>query len=124
MSDFMNTYLERIAAKDFAGAGEFYTDDLIAHQSGRGPWSGDFQGKPAFMEALAGMTGSVDTLDITHHALTVGEGHAVVLNQLTLTKGGDTFQGNRAVVYHLGDNQITELWVVDQDQQGLDEFLA
>jgi hypothetical protein len=120
----MKTYIERILAKDFAGAGEFYAADIVAHQSGRGPWSGNFQGKAAFMEALAGMTGSVDTLDIAHHALTVGDGHAVVLNRLTITKGDDTFQGNRVVVYHLGDNEITELWVVDQDQQGLDEFLA
>lgn len=124
MPDFMNTYLERIAAKDFAGAGEFYADDMVAHQSGRHQWSGDYQGKDAFLAMLGDMTGSFDSLDISHHAHMEGEGHNAVLNSITVTRGGKSFSGNRVVVYHTSDDKITELWIVDQDQAALEEFLA
>jgi hypothetical protein len=28
------------------------------------------------------------------------------------------------VVYHVSDGKVTELWVVDEDQQAVDEFLS
>jgi len=48
----------------------------------------------------------------------------VVLNRGTYTRGDDSITTNRVVVYHLAGDQISEAWVVDQDQAAVDAFLA
>ena len=124
MAHFMQDYIDRIAAGDWAGAAEHYTDEIVAHQSGHSHLSGTFTGKAAVLDWLRSVSAEVDSMTIDHHALTLGDGHAVVLNAFSATKGDRSFRGNRAVVYHVDDDKITELWVVDWDQAAFDAFMG
>ncbi len=124
MAHFMQDYLEKIAAGDWAGAAAYYADDIVAHQSGHSSWSGTFTGKAAVLDWLGSVSAGLDSMTIDHHALTLGEGHAVVLNTLSATRGDRTYRGNRAVVYHIGDDKITELWAMDWDQAAIDAFMG
>ena len=124
MAHFMQDYLNKIAAGDWEGAAEYYADGVVAHQSGHSNWSGSFSGKAAVLDWLGSISAGLDSLTIDHHALTVGEGHAVVLNKLSATRGDSSYGGNRAVVYHVSDDKITELWAMDWDQAAFDAFMG
>jgi ketosteroid isomerase-like protein len=124
MSEFMHDYIARMEAGDFAGAAEYYADDLVAHQSGRSKWAGTRTGKEEMLAWLGEITGSLDDVQITQHALTTGDGHAVALTTFAATNGDKSYRGNRAVVYHTEGDKITELWVIDEDQYAIDEFFA
>ncbi len=76
------------------------------------------------LDRLGSMSAELDSMTIDHHALTVGDGLAVVLNTLSATKGDQSYSGNRAVVYHIGDDKITELWAMDWDQTAIDAFVG
>ena len=56
---------------------------------------------------LGSVSAGLDSMTIDHRALTLGDGHAVVLDTLSPTKGDRSFSGNRAVVYHVGDDKIS-----------------
>ncbi len=124
MAEFMHDYMAKIAAGDFAGAAEYYANDVVAHQSGRSKWAGTYQGKEALLTWLGEISGGLQDLEITQHALTLGEGHAVALTVFSAKNGDKAYRGNRLVVYHVTDDKITELWAVDEDQYAMDEFLA
>ena len=124
MSDFMHDYFAKINAGDWQGAAEYYADDVIAHQSGHSKWSGSFEGKEAVLAWLNGMTSGLDSFSIDYHALTTGEGHAVLLNKMSATRGDKTYTGNRVIVYHVDDNKITELWAIDENQDAFNAFMS
>jgi ketosteroid isomerase-like protein len=50
--------------------------------------------------------------------------HAVALVRAALSRGGRSITTNRVVVYHFADDRISEVWVVDANQQAVDELLA
>ena len=120
----MQEYFGRIAAQDFEGATEFLSSNITAHVSGRSEVSGDYHGIEEFLGYITRAMALVDSLDISPHDLLVGDDHAVALTTLTLERGGESFTSNRVVVYHLDDGKISELWIIDTDQQGLDEFVS
>jgi ketosteroid isomerase-like protein len=124
MAHFMQDYLEKIAAGDWAGAADYYADDVVSHQAGTSSWSGTRNGKQAVLDWLGSISAGLDSMAIDHHALTLGEGHAVVLNSLSATRGDQSYRGNRAVVYHIGDDKIFELWALDWDQAAFDAFMG
>jgi len=124
MADFMRDYIEKIKAKDWAGAAAYFADHITFHQSGTGAYSGTRSGKEEVLSWMGEITASTDSMEIEAHALTEGDGHAVAITTFSATKGDASFSGKRVVVYHLGDNVITELWAIDEDQAGMDAFMA
>ena len=101
-----------------------YIDDVVFHWAGTGPLSGDFQGKDEYLATLQKLRGLVDATSVEEHDLLVSDAHAVALNRGTYTRGGDSITTNRVVVYHFAGDQVSEVWVVDQDQAAVDAFLA
>ncbi len=122
--ELMRSYMDLMVAGDFQAAMDYFADDIVAHQSGQNPWSGVYRGKAEWGEALAKITGSVDSFRIEEHDLLASGDHAVVLAKVSFELGGKTYEGNRVVVYHIAGDKITELWVIDEDQQALDDFLS
>jgi ketosteroid isomerase-like protein len=121
--EIMTAYLGRIVAGDFEGAAEYYTDDIVFHWAGQGPLSGDYAGKAAvlgmFDDYAARARSSVEPHDQLY-----SDDHAVVLARGTYTIDDRSITTNRVVVYHFDGDEISEVWVVDADQQAVDEFLA
>lgn len=120
----MQTYLGHVAAKDWQAAQAFFADDVVAHVSGRNVLSGTYEGAAAFMGYLGQATAMLDSLEIAPHDLLASDDHAVVLATITSVRGGKTQSSDRVVVYHLDGDKITELWIIDADQQAVDDFLS
>ena len=121
--EIMSAYLERITASDLEGATEHYTDDIVFHWAGQGPLSGDHEGKAAVLRMFADYASRVQASVETHDTL-YSDDHAVALVHATLTRGDRSISTNRVVVYHFAGDKISEVWVVDSDQQAVDALLA
>ncbi len=120
----MRAYLGHIAANDWEGAKAFFADDIVAHVSGHHAFSGTYRGADAFMGYLRDATGAADSVEIAPHDLLANEEHAVVLATITSVHGGQTLVSHRVVVYHVADGKITELWIIDEDQKAMEDFMA
>ena len=122
--DLTRRYLERVAEGDWEGAESYLTDDVTMHWAGNGPVSGTYHGKDGFRAAVGKLMGLVDSFTLEPHDVLASDEHAVVLTQGSFTRGADTIATNRCVIYHFAGDQISELWVVDEEQSAVDEFLS
>jgi len=120
----MQRYIGHVAAGEWDEVAEFYSDDLVGHIGGHNRFSGTHRGRVAFSEANLGFKAPFDSLWTDEHDLLVSDDHAVVLATWHGDRGGDSLSMNRTFVYHLDGGKITELWVIDEDQAAVDEFLA
>ena len=117
--DMMRAYLDCIVAGDFAGAEQYFADDVTVHFSG---WK-DVHGKDEYNAVLGEMMGMFDSLQVEEHDLLVSDEHAVVLNAWHITKGDRDVRSNHVVVYHTAGDKITEIWVVAEDQALMAELM-
>jgi ketosteroid isomerase-like protein len=120
----MRAYLDQVVAGDLEGAAGYYTDDVVFHWAGTGPVAGDHAGKAAYLAALQKLQQIVDSTSVEEHDLLVSDGHAVVLGRGTYVRGEGSISTDRVVVYHFRGDKISEVWVVDVDQAGVDAFLS
>jgi ketosteroid isomerase-like protein len=120
----MQAYLGHVAALDWEAAQAYFGEDVVAHVGGHNVLSGTYEGKAAFMGYLGRATAMTDSLELVPHDLLAGDDHAVVLATINSVRGDKTMSYNRVVVYHLADDKITELWLIDEDQQAVDDFLS
>ncbi len=124
MAHFLHDYIDKIVAKDWKAAADYWADDVVFHQSGHGKWSGTRKGKAEALAWLRELTATLDSMDMEHHALTMGDGHGVALMRVHATKGDESYHGNRLAVYHLDDSKITEIWTIDEDQAAMEAFFG
>jgi ketosteroid isomerase-like protein len=121
--EIMSAYLGRITAGDLQGAAEYYTDDSAFPWAGQGPLSSDYTDRAAVLDMLADHASRAQASVETHDTV-YSDDHAVALVRVTLTRDDRPVATNRVVVYHFADDKISEVWVVDADQQAVDELLA
>jgi len=116
----MRSYLDLIVAGDFAGAMDYFTDDVVVHFAG---WK-DFNGKEEYSAAIGELMGMADSIEIEEHDLLVSDDHAVVLNSWHIKKGDRDEHANHVVIYHTDGDKIKEIWVVAEDQAIMAELMA
>ncbi len=117
--DVMRSYLDLIEAGDMAGAQAYYADDIVVHVAG---WK-TTHGKEAWNAAMGEMMGMVDGFAVEEYDLLVSDDHAVVLDAWVITKGDRQEHVNHVVVYHMDGDEISEMWVVAEDQALMDELM-
>jgi ketosteroid isomerase-like protein len=62
--------------------------------------------------------------EIETHDTLASDDHAVVLNKIRSTRGGNILEQNQVVVMHIQGGKIAEVWLQFSDQQALDEFAS
>ena len=122
--DLINRYVQQVAAGNWEGAEAYLTDDVTMHWAGNSPVAGTYRGKDGYRAAVGKLMGLIDSFTLEPHDVLASDEHAVVLTQGSFTRGDDTIATNRCVIYHFAGDQISELWVVDEQQSAVDEFLA
>ena len=120
--------MEAVLRGDFEGMLEHYTDDVVLHYPGRNPLSGTHQGKAGIrqwaskIEELLGAGGSFTR---TLHDILASDDHAIQLLSVDATRAdGRTASWNAAVVMHVRDGKISEVWLNINDPYAVDEFFA
>jgi ketosteroid isomerase-like protein len=117
-------FLDRDAAGGVQGTAAYFAEDVVFHLAGRGAISGDHRGKEGFFVLLGQMSDIVDSMSIEVHDVLASDGHAVVLDRVTVSRGDRTLTSDRILVLQVGGGRIAEVWVVHVDQQAIDEFLS
>jgi ketosteroid isomerase-like protein len=100
-------------------------DDVVFHQPGRNPLSGDYEG----VQAVLGLIGTLaersgGTFRVDVHDVLGDQDHAVGLLRVSGQREGREVNVPVVHVFHVRDGKLAELWIHPLDQYAIDEFWA
>ena len=120
-AELVRRYIEAVSAGDLDTVESLITDDVAIHVPGRSAMSGERRGKEGVLAMFAAMRDrSGGTMPVQVHDLLESDEHVVALLQRTIA-GVDA---RAAIVYHLRDGLISEIWPHEADQYALDEAMG
>ena len=120
--------MEAALQGDFEGMLAHYTEDVILHYPGHNALSGTYQGKDGLREwvrKIDELLGPGGSLVRTLHDILASEDHAVQLVSVEARRtDGRSASWNAAVVMHVRDGKISEVWLNIDDPYAVDELFA
>lgn len=116
---------EALAKRDIEGFLGHHADDTVLQFPGRGPMAGDYKGKDELAQLFQRQMQILDSPpEIENHDILASDEHAVILNKVRATRGGNTLEQNQVVVMHVKGGKIAEVWLHFSDQQAMDEMAS
>jgi ketosteroid isomerase-like protein len=118
-------YFACIDAGDRDGAASMMADDVVYHFPGRSPFARTYKGKAevaGYLRRLAEYTGG--SLRVQVHDVTSSAEHVVALSQVSANRGITSLSWRLALVMHVDDVAIREIWLHYHEQHAVDEFLS
>ena len=99
-------------------------DEIVWHNGGDNPLTGEFRGKEAVMEMLARFGQLTEgTYEADIHDVLASEDHTVVIGTYTATRHGRTRSARFIDVIHpAADGRAKAFWRMFEDQAAEDEF--
>jgi uncharacterized protein len=123
--DVARSATEALSKRDMEGFLSFHADDTVLHFPGRGPLAGDYRDKDGLMRLFQNQMAMLDAPpEIETHDVLANDEHAVVLNNVKGTRGGQTLEQQQVVVLHIQDGKIAEVWLQFSEQQAMDEMAS
>jgi ketosteroid isomerase-like protein len=120
--------MEAALRGDFEGMLAHYTKDVILHYPGRNALSGTYRGKDGLREwvrKIDELLGPEGSLTRTLHDILTSDNHAVQLVAVEASRtDGRRASWNAAVVMHVRDGKISEIWLNIDDPYAVDTLLA
>lgn len=120
--------MEAALRGDFEGMLAHYTEDVILHYPGRNVLSGTYQGKDGLREwgcKIDKLLGPGGSLTRTLHDILASDSHAVQLVSVEARRtDGRSAHWNAAVVMHVRDGKINEIWLNIDAPYAVDALLA
>jgi len=105
-----------------------YTDDVVLYYPGRNPLSGTYRGKDeirAWMSKVGELLGEGGSLTRELEDVLASDDHAVQLVAVKARRAdGRSARWFAAVVMHVRDGKISDLWVHIDNPYAVDELLA
>jgi len=95
------------------------------HAPGKNQLSGTRKGMAeagANLAKMDSLTGG--TMKRELHDITSSDTHAVVLARITAQRGGKSFSYNSAVLLDIRDGKVAEQWMLNDDQETVDQLFA
>ena len=123
--DVARSATEALSKGDMEGFLSHHADDVVVHFPGRGPMAGDYRGKDGVAQMFQQQMQLLDSPpEIENHDTLASDDHAVVLNTVRATRGGQTLEQQQVVVLHIKGGKIAEVWLQFSDQQAMDEMAS
>jgi len=120
--------MEATLRGDFEGMLDHYTDDVVLHYPGRNALSGTHRGKDGIREwarKIDELLGAGGSLKRTLHDILASDDHAIQLVSVEARRAdGRSASWNAAVVMHVRDGRISEVWLNIDVPYAVDELLA
>jgi ketosteroid isomerase-like protein len=120
--------MEAALRGDFEGMLAHYSEDVVLHYPGRNALSGTYRGKDGLREwarRIDELLGAEGSLARTLHDVLASDDHAVQLVSVKARRSnGRSTSWNAAVVMHVRDGKISEIWLNIDDPYAVDELLA
>jgi uncharacterized protein len=121
--ELVRTGYEAFVAGDIVWLNEHLHENIVWHVTGTSSLSGEQRGREAVLAYLAKLI-AVALPEFDIHDVAAGEDHVIaVLDGTWRRPDGATFQGRAVQVFHVGEGQILEAWLLPEDQRGFDAFL-
>jgi ketosteroid isomerase-like protein len=113
---------------DVEGALAHYADDAVLHYPGRNPLPGTYRGRDGIREwgrKIEGLLGAGGSVARTLHDVLADDEHAVQLVSIEASRAdGRSATWNAAIVMHVRDGAISEVWVHIDDPYAADDLLT
>ena len=119
----IRAHIAALASGDVEGALDDYAEDAVLHYPGQNALSGDHVGRSeiaGFLGRAMAMTNGTFRPEV-HDVLANGE-HAVLLVRCRAEREGRSFEWLATDVYHVVGVKIAEHWILEGDQQTVDEL--
>ena len=123
--DLVRRGYDAFSSGDMQTLRELWHPDIVWHVPGRSQISWDHRG----VDAVLGYFGQ--TMELTGGALRVevhdvvaNDEHAVGLHSTHAERAGKTLDDNTALVFHVRDGKVTEVWQYQADQYAADELFG
>jgi uncharacterized protein len=116
---------EALSKRDIDTFLSLHAEDIVIHFPGRGPMAGDYKGKDGVGRMFQQQMQILDAPpEIENHDILANDDHAVILNRVKATRGGQILEQNQVVVMHFKGGKIAESWLHFSNQQDMDEFAS
>ena len=121
--DVVRRGYDAFATGDMDTLGSLFADDAVWHVQGRNPLAGDYRG----VEAILGYFGQSMQLtggnfSVEVHDVIGNDNHVVGLHRARGERQGRRMDGNSALIFHLSDGKVREVWQMFEDPYENDEF--
>lgn len=121
-ADTIRKGFDAFARGDMDTMNELFADDVIWHTPGHNKWSGTYKGKQDVFRLFGAISAEAELSNEIHTVLADDE-HAVALVNASASRHGKTHHHHAVFVFHFRGDQVSETWVINQDQASLDELL-
>jgi uncharacterized protein len=121
----LRSLYDAFSRRDLSTVRTLFADDIIFHQPGHNPTSGDYRGVDGvlgLLSALAERSGGTFRAQV--HDVLASDQHGVALLRVSAQRGPRTVDVPVVHVWYLRDGKLAEAWVHPADQYVLDEFWA
>jgi ketosteroid isomerase-like protein len=116
---------EALSKRDMEAFLSYQADDVVLHFPGRGPMAGDHRGKDGLAQLFQQQGEFLDAPpEIDTHDILANDDHAVILNTVRASRGGQMLEQQQVVVLHIRDGKVTESWLQFSKQQEMDELAS
>jgi ketosteroid isomerase-like protein len=116
---------EAFAKGDMDTLNDLFADDIKWHAPGRGPLSGDYNGKQEVFDVFAKVFElSGGTFNLELHDVLANDEHVATLLTAKGERNGKKLASRGVQVFHVKDGKVTESWLHSEDQFAVDEFFS
>jgi uncharacterized protein len=121
----LRSLYDAFSGRDLGTFEGLLTDDVVFHQPGRNPLSGDYEGIQSVLgliRALIDRSGGTFRTEV--HDVLGNEEHAVGLLRVSGEREGRELDMPVVHVVHVRGGKLAEFWAHPFDQHAIDEFWA
>lgn len=117
---------EAFQSGDMAALNDLFSDDIVWHQPGTSPLSGDYKGKEEVFGLFGKFIQETDgTFKIAVEDMFANDHKGVALQRVTADRNGKHLDNYNANIFAYNDDgKVTEVWGMSVDTQTGSEFFA
>jgi ketosteroid isomerase-like protein len=117
--------VDALQRADLAAIGELVSDDVVYHFPGRSPVAGTYRGRQEVVGLFSAFRRLLDGPPrMSSHDVVASEAHVVELTTLAAERGGQPHDWHAVRIYHVAEDDITEIWLMIDDLYAFDAWLA
>jgi ketosteroid isomerase-like protein len=120
--DVMRRYVAAVQSGDWDAAYGIFAEDLVAHVPGRSALAGELRGRAAamgYIEAAKAKSHGAD-VEVELVDMLARDDRVLLLVRERFTRSGRIVDIGRANVYTVRGDEITEIWIYEDDQYAVD----
>src|SRR5262245_8974360 len=113
---------QAVSSGDATALESLYSEDIVWHVSGRGPWAGDHRGRDAVLGYLADVGEKAERFDASLEDVLIGDERMAFIMRANGRREGRSLDATYVVMLRLDGGRVAEVWSTAFDQYAVDAF--